>query len=369
MTLRAFVAPHLPTLQASYEVTAVANANSDEPRPVGPDTGFVAIPIERRASPLRDLVALGRLVRLIRQSHFAAIQSITTKAGLLAMLAGFLARVPVRVHTCTGQLWVTRRGAARWFLKLVDRVIAGLATHLLVDSPSQRDFLIAQGMVTAEKSCVLGKGSLSGVDPSRFRPDLKAGKAVRERLGMHGDAAVFLYLGRLTRDKGVLDLAAAFVHVVAAVRRARLLVVGPDEEGIRAQMKSALGPAVAYARFLDYTEHPENYMAAADVFCLPSYREGFGVTVIEAAACGVPSIGSRIYGITDAIEEGATGLLFEAGNVEELARCMVHLATDPELRRTLGSRARERVLRDFRAEFIAGELQRFFASAIGPTPR
>jgi glycosyltransferase involved in cell wall biosynthesis len=145
--------------------------------------------------------------------------------------------------------------------------------------------------------------------------------------------------------------------------------VGPDEEGIRAQMKSALGPAVAYARFLDYTEHPENYMAAADVFCLPSYREGFGVTVIEAAACGVPSIGSRIYGITDAIEEGATGLLFEAGNVEELARCMVHLATDPELRRTLGSRARERVLRDFRAEFIAGELQRFFASAIGPTPR
>ncbi len=369
MTLRAFVAPHLAAMQEKYEVTAIANVASGEPRPVGPEIDFISLPIKRRISPLGDLVALARLVRVIRRSRFAAVQSLTPKAGLLAMLAGFLSRVPVRVHTFTGQVWVTRRGAARWFLKLMDRVVAGCATHVLVDSPSQRDFLIAEGVVSAKKSRVLGRGSVIGVDALRFRPDIEARKAVHERLGLHGDAVVFLYLGRLTRDKGVLDLAAAFVRAVAGGHDVRLLVVGPDEDGIRTRMEEVLGAAATHARFVDYTDHPEGYMAAADVSCLPSYREGFGVTVIEAAACGIPSIGSRIYGVTDAIEEGATGLLFEAGNVEDLARCMVRLATDPALRHALGRRARERVLRDFRTESIVGELQRFLASAIGPTRR
>jgi glycosyltransferase involved in cell wall biosynthesis len=369
MTMRAFIAPHLAAMQATYQVTAVANAAGGEPRPVGPGVVFISIPIGRRISPLSDLIALARLVRLIRRSRFTAIQSLMPKAGLLAMLAGFLTRVPVRVHIFTGQVWVTRRGAARRFFKLMDRVTAACATHVLVDSPSQRDFLIAEGVVSAEKSRVLGKGSVSGVDASRFRPNPEARKAVRERLGLPGDAVVFLYLGRLTRDKGVLDLAAAFARVATAGRDLRLLVVGPDEDGLRSRMEEALGAAVARACFVGYTDRAEEYMTAADVSCLPSYREGFGVTVIEAAACGIPSIGSRIYGVTDAIEEGTTGLMFEAGKVEDLARCMVRLATDSALRRALGARARERALRDFRAESLVGDLQRYLASAIGPARR
>jgi glycosyltransferase involved in cell wall biosynthesis len=178
---------------------------------------------------------------------------------------------------------------------------------------------------------------------------------------------VFLYLGRLKRDKGLLDLASAFGRAAAGRPELRLLVVGPDEDGIRGPMDRAAGAASSLARFVSYTDRPEDYMAAADVFCLPSYREGFGTTVIEAAAAGIPSIGSRIYGVVDAIEENVTGLLFTPGAVEELADCMLRVARDPELRGILGARARERVLRDFRADSITAELVGYYAAAIGRT--
>jgi glycosyltransferase involved in cell wall biosynthesis len=305
------------------------------------------------------------LLRLFRRSRFAAIQSVTPKAGLLAMLAGWMARVPVRVHVFTGQVWVTRAGLARWFLKRMDRVIAACATHVIVDSASQREFLIEQGVIDAHRSRVLGKGSISGVDATRFRPDAGARSALRAELGCDGDSVVFLFLGRLNRDKGVPELAAAFAQIAARDPRPRLVVVGPDEDGSQPRMLAALGAAAARAAFVSYTDHPERYMAAADVFCLPSYREGFGTTIIEAAACGVPAIASRIYGITDAIEDGATGLLCAPADAGALAACMDRLARDPDLRLALGERARERALRDFSATAITAELVSFYDSLTG----
>jgi glycosyltransferase involved in cell wall biosynthesis len=365
MTLRTLIAPHVTALQERYAVTAVAHLGAGEPRPVGPGADFVSLRIERRIAPLRDLAALVLLARLFRRSRFAAVQSVTPKAGLLAMLAGVLARVPVRVHIFTGQVWATRRGPARWFLRQMDRVIAACATHVLVDSPSQREFLLGEGVVTAGRSRVLGKGSIAGVDAARFKPDPDARGRLRAQFGCREDDVVFLYLGRLNRDKGVLDLAAAFSRVAADGDKTRLLVVGPDEGDLQPAMRAALGAAAPRASFVDYTDRPEHYMTAADVFCLPSYREGFGSVIIEAGACGVPAIGSRIYGVTDAIEDGASGLLFEPGSVAALADCMSRLARDPALRLGMGERARAKALRDFPQNAIARELADLYAGAIG----
>ena len=365
MTLRAFLAPHIAAMREHYTVTVVANFSDGESQTAGRGVDFVSIPIERRIAPWRDLVVVVSLARLFRESRFASIQSVTPKAGLLAMLAGFVARVPVRIHIFTGQVWVTRRGAARWFLKLMDQVIASCATHVLVDSPSQRDFLIAEGVVSADRSRVLAKGSISGVDAARFKPDPQARRALRVQLGYREDSVVFLFLGRLNRDKGVLDLAAAFARLAAADDRVRLLFVGPDEDGMRGAIQHALGAASTRAGFAGDTDRPERYLAAADVLCLPSYREGFGTTVIEAGACGVPAVGSRIYGVTDAIEDGVTGLLFEAGNVGELAERMSRLASDPALRQGMGERARAKALRDFPASAVTAELVGLYAAAIG----
>ena len=368
MTVRAFLAPHIAAMRERYAVTVVANFSDGELRAAERGVDYVSIPIERRIAPWRDLLALLALARLFRRSRFAAIQSVTPKVGLLAMLAGLIARVPVRIHVCTGQTWVTRRGAARWFLKLMDRIVTGCATHVLVDSPSQLEFLLAERMVSAARSRVLAKGSIAGVDPSRFKPDPQARREVRVELGYPKDSVVFLFLGRLNREKGVLDLAAAFARLADNDDRLRLLFVGPDEEGMRGTLQRELGAAAPRAGFVGDTDRPERYLAAADVFCLPSYREGFGVTVIEAGACGVPAIGSRIYGITDAIDDGVTGFLFEPRSAEALAERMGRLARDPDLRQRMGESARAKALRDFPVSGVTAELVSLYSAAIG-SPR
>ena len=351
LTLKAFMLGHLQAMSKIAEVTVVANFDAEDasfPWPAG--ISRVAIPIARPIAPWADLVALLALYRVLRQSRFDLVHSITPKAGLLGMLAAWLARVPLRLHSFTGQVWVTRTGVMRGLLKSADRVIARLATQVLADSASQRAFLIAQGVVAAPKSAVLAQGSICGVDTARFRPDPAARARVRRSHGIAADAVVFLYLGRVNRDKGVLDLARAF----AALDRvdAHLLLVGPDEEKLRPAISTAAGASAARLHFVELTPAPQDYFAAADVFCLPSYREGFGTTIIEAAATGLPSIGSRIYGITDAIVEGETGLLFEAGNVQQLAQSMRTLAADAGARARLGQRARERAQRDFSSAVV-----------------
>jgi glycosyltransferase involved in cell wall biosynthesis len=342
-------------------VSVVANADPDSFAAEGLSARIFRVPIERVISPLRDLRALGHLVRLFRVHHYDLVHSVTPKAGLLAMAAAWLARVPLRIHTFTGQVWATRKGPTRTLLRAIDGLIARCATHVLVDSRSQREFLIANRVVAASKSAVLAEGSICGVDGERFRPDGAARGRVRTALGVSEDAVLFLYLGRLSREKGVLDLAAAFTALAARNPSAYLLVAGPDEEGLRRQMQGLLAACMDRVRWSDYTDRPEDYMAAADVFCLPSHREGFGQVAIEAAAAGLPVIASRIYGIVDAVVDRETGLLHPPADVEVLLSYMETLLLQPDLRRKLGGAGRSRALRDFSTRRVTRALLEFYA--------
>ena len=158
---------------------------------------------------------------------------------------------------------------------------------------------------------------------------------------------MLLFVGRLNRDKGVLDLAKAFAAVAAELPDVHALVVGPDEEGLRPAFERLCATHGERLHFLDYTTRPEDVMAAGDVLCLPSYREGFGSVVIEAAAAGLPAVASRIYGLVDAVVDGRTGLLHEPGDIADLTACLRQVAASAGLRCALGSAARDRVVRDF----------------------
>ena len=357
ITAAAFLREHIRRAADRYEVTVVANAaNPGFLAALGLTASLRSLAIERRITPWRDARALLALYRLFRRERFELVHSVSPKAGLLAMLAACLARVPARVHTFTGQVWVTRTGVARRFLKFMDSLIVAFATHVLVDSPSQREFLLAQRVVSAAKSTVLGKGSISGVDGSRFKPDPQIRAALRAARGYRDGDVVFLYLGRLNRDKGMPDLARAFARVAATAPSVRLLVVGPDEGGTRASMQIALGQATGRVQFANYTDRPQDFMAAADVLCLPSYREGFGTVIIEAAACGVPAIASRIYGVT--------GILHAPGDTIALAAAMTRLAEDAAYRRALGEAARKRALADFPMAALTSALLDFYAKIL-----
>jgi len=347
MTVTAFLKQHIMALSKIYHVTLVMNTDiADFAAQHELPINVLPLVITRNIQPIADLKALYALCVLFRSHRFDLVHSVTPKAGLLAMLAGKVTGVRFRLHTFTGQVWATRKGFSRLLLKTMDRLLALAATNLLADSVSQRQFLIDQGIAKAEKLTVLGDGSISGVDVDRFQPDFSVRVAVREQLGIDEQDMLLLFLGRLKKDKGVLDLAVAFAQVAVSFPNLHLVLVGPDEDGLKTKIEQMIA-SHQQLHFVDYTDKPERYFAAADIFCLPSYREGFGSVVIEAAACAVPTIGSRIYGVSDAVNDGETGLLFEHGNVDDLTKTIRQLLSQPELRREMGEQAMLRARKVF----------------------
>ena len=357
-----FLVPHLRHLAARYEVSLAVTLPGEAPLKDLPGVRIEPVTIPRRIRPVGDAMALRRLTQLFRERRYDLVHSFAPKAGLLSTWAGSRAGVPARLHTFTGQVWASRHGPMRALLRAADRATARRATEVLADSASQREFLVHEGVVAPERCRVLGAGSVCGVSAQRFKPDPTARAAVRAELGIDAQTPVVLFVGRVTRDKGILDLARAFAALGTEFPRAMLLVVGPDEDGLGAEVERL---CAGRARRVGYTHVPERYMAAADLLCLPSYREGFGAVVIEAAAAGLPAVGARIYGIVDAVQEGKTGLLFEAGNVGELQACLRRLLGDAALCEHLGTAARERALAEFAEERVVGLLAQRYREILG----
>ena len=358
ITARVFLAHQINTLSQIYDVTVIANMSDSQNvlDNLAADVRIISLPMERNIKPFRDLQALILLTRYFLQEKFVLIHSVTPKAGLIAAIAGYFARIPNRLHTFTGQVWATQTGFKRHIFVTLDKLIGYLATTVLVDSYSQRDFLIDNRVLKKSSSRVLNKGSISGVDLQRFSPSKTICESIRSELQIHQDAIILLFLGRLKIDKGVLDLANAFSSIYRNHPEAVLLFIGPDEEKLKLQIQEVCGSARSAIKFIPFTKRPEEYMAAADMFVLPSYREGFGSSVIEAAACEVPAVVSRIYGLTDAVEENKTGIFFQAGNVDEIYQAVNMLIEDKELRIKLGRNARRRVQNHFSQESVTNAL-------------
>lgn len=344
----AFLLGHLKALANHFKVTLCLNRAayplSDR---IDPRVRVVDMPIARKVSLFQDVRGLLALIRFFRAEKFDAVHSITPKAGLLAMLAGALSGVPLRYHTFTGQVWATKLGWRRAFFKNIDRFIVACATRVFCDSQSQSKFLENEGVGSKGAVAILGAGSIAGVDPQRFRPDAEARRRIRSEFDIPEEICVFLYVGRIARDKGVFDLIEAFSALSSHREDVALFMVGPDEEHLQAALQSAAGTAGSKIRWLGQSFEPERFMAAADILMLPSYREGFGMVVIEAASCGIPTIAYRIDGVVDAVVDGSTGLLLGVGDVEKLSETMHVMVDQPVFRKELGMRAQQRALDEF----------------------
>jgi len=321
---------------------------------------FVPVSIPREISPFRDLLSLIHLTLVFRRGRYKIVHSTTPKAGLLTALAGLLAGVPVRLHTYTGQPWVTMKGLKKAILIGCDRLIGKLNTHAYTDSHSQRDFLINAGVVAPSKLSVIGSGSLAGVDVERFdvqRFNSCDKQALRAALGIPDTSKVVLFVGRVTRDKGIVELLKAHLQLLEAGEEVYLLMVGPDEaDGLDIVRVLGGGGHSDHIKLVGFSAEPEKYMAISDLLCLPSYREGFGTVVIEAAAMGLPTVGTAIYGLTDAVVEGKTGLLVPVGDDRALAHALSSLLQDPDKLRAMSANARERARNEFDSKRLSALL-------------
>ena len=344
LTIHFFLKPHLIALAKEHDVTLLVNlSNDDYLPPLDLPIRIIHIPIARKMSPFADLRTLVVLIGLFSRTRFDLLITVVPKAGFLGMIAGFVAGIPRRLHIFQGEVWANRSGFSRRLLKGCDWVTAHLANNILAVSASERSFLESQGVTRVGKVQVLGKGSIGGVNLDRFKPNLGLRERVRQELQIPLNAIVLIFIGRLVSDKGIGELIEAYKQVRASNDRLWLLLVGPDEEEKMKGFLETLGDASNQVRKIEYTNTPEQYLAAADFLCLPSQREGFGVVIIEAAAVGIPAIGSQIYGISDAIIDQQTGLLFEVKNIAQLQDRIQTLLDDEDLRKLLGSNARRNV--------------------------
>jgi len=370
VAIKWFMRAHVLRLRETFDITLLANGSGEEVADLlGEHVRFVRIPIERKISLRRDVVGLWHLWRLFRRERFDVVHSLMPKAGLLTMTAGRLAGIRRRFHTFTGQVWAARTGFSYVLLKSLDRILVWNSTFILADSPSQVQFLITERVVPADKIEVLAEGSIIGVDLERFRFDPAARLEIRARHGIPDAAIVFLFLGRLTYDKGLNDLVAAFRLAAPRDPQLQLMVVGPDEEGFEGKFAALASEFPGRVHREGFVHHPQQFMAASDVFVLPSYREGFGSVIIEAAAVGRPAIASRIYGLTDAVEEEVTGLLYPVTDAVALADTMVRIAADAPLRARLGSAAEQRARSRFSEQTVTEAMVDFYRRRLAPGPR
>jgi len=327
-----------------------------------------AVPMARQISVLGDLLSLWRLWRLIRRVRPAITNVGTPKAGLLGGLASYLSRVPCRVYTLRGLRCETSTGWKRSCLILAERIACRCAHRVICVSNSLHKEAIALGIADPRKFVVLASGSSNGVDADRFAPSserLRQAAALRQELGIPQDAPVVGFVGRFTGDKGIGELIDAYLSLRHSHPELYLLLVGDFEEGdpVPIQVRKAIRDD-SQIICTGSVQDPAPYYHAMDVLALPTYREGFPNTVLEAQAAAKPVVTTNATGAVDSVQDGITGFLVPVGDVESLTSAIAQLIQRPEMARQIGRRGYERVQREFRQEVVWKALQRELLSLL-----
>ena len=356
-----FFVEMIPTLnQKEIEVVALSSPGKelDDLREKGVPT--IVVPMERHISIFKDMKALMALVKVFRREKPDMVHSMTPKAGLLCMLAAKMAHVPVRVHTFTGLVWSTAKGLKRRILMLTDWLTCACATHVIPEGEGVKADL--QHHITRKPMKVLGYGNVKGVDMERFslRPEIvDAAKGLRSR-----NLFTFLYVGRIVSDKGVNELVDAFGKLHALNPHCRLVLVGKMEENLAPLKPSTLKKILALKGIRAVGEKRNDeliaWYAASDCFVLPSYREGFPNTVLEAGAMGLPSIVTDINGSREIVENGKNGIIIPPKDENALIEAMQQMLDNDSKRDSMATAARPMIASRFEKSFVQQCLLDFY---------
>ena len=352
-----------------FTVTAISSPGEDlESFAVREQVPTYAVPMARRITPLRDAIAVWRIYRVLRRVRPHIVHAQTPKGGLLGTIAAWLAGTPVRVYHIRGLPFMTASGVRRLLMRGTERIACRLAHTVLCVSHSVRDVAVAEKICPARKISVLLGGSGNGVDSAgRFSPDRVRGARSRTRvtLGIPQDARVIGFVGRIVREKGVTELAAAWLALRDAYPDLHLLVVGdfepqdPVPEHVAALLRS--DPRI---HLVGYVADAAPLYAAMDVVALPTYREGFPNVPLEAASMSLPVVATRVPGCVDAVRDGVTGTLVPPRDATALTAAIASYLRDIELRYAHGRAGRERVLHEFRQEALWDALFRHYESVL-----
>jgi len=299
------------------------------------------IPMTRIISPIQDCIALFKLITLIRRIKPAIVHSHTPKAGLLAMIAAFICRVPVRMHTVAGMPIMEATGFSKWVLGITEKVTYSMAHFVYPNSLSLKEYLVNNYPDFKKKIRVIANGSSNGIDTEYYRTQLDVAP-----ITLPDGSFVFTYVGRLLKDKGTEELITSFVKLNSLLPHVHLLLIGRYEEDrdplpqeIRSRIDSH--PAI---HAVGFQSDVRPYLSMSHVFVFPSYREGFPNVVLQALCMGLPVIASRINGCDEMISESQNGFLIPVKSWEALFEKMLLFVKEPDLMIRMASQTRSSVV-------------------------
>lgn len=319
---------------------------------------YIESPVNRSISIREDIITIRNICRFIKRQNIDIIVGHTPKGGLLAMIAGWICRVPKRIYFRHGLVYETSRGMKRFILKTVDRIASFCATKVVCVSESVYNRSIKDGLTSPQKQIVLGKGTCNGVDTKKiFNPaniDNRKLVELRGKYGIKDGDFVIGYSGRLVCDKGIIELVQAF-DMLQSKDNCKLLLVGMFEE--RDALPKDIQERILNDSRIIYTGFVnggmEYYYSLMDVYVLASYREGFPTGVLEAQAMGKPVITTRVTGCCDSIVDGLTGL-FANNDAEDIAQKISRIRYDNAIN---GENGRRWVEENFDSHIIWKEIE------------
>lgn len=347
----------LKFLDQHFEVVAVSGQDNHL-ETVKNREGVRVVPLEmqRQISPVKDLVSLWKLYRLFKKEKPEIVHSITPKAGLLSMVAGYFARVPIRVHTFTGLIFPTRTGHFQKLMIFMDKTLCRFATHIFPEGEGVKKDLLAFG-ITKKPLQIIANGNVNGLDTYFFSADAYSDaqlEQIRNEFGIPTDAFVFVFIGRLVRDKGINELVAAFRKVSEKNQKVKLLLVGPMEEELDPLLPETVSEIEKNPHIISvgYQTDVRKFYAISNALVFPSYREGFPNVVLQAGAMGLPAIVTDISGCNEIIIENVNGTIIQPRNEKALGDAMEKMLRDPEWAALMAAKSREMIVSRYQQQVV-----------------
>lgn len=356
ITLKSFLVKTAEYLHehGGYDITFICSPDEEFQKSLPEYIHYYPIKMGRGIN-LDGFGAIIKMVRLFKRESFDLVQYSTPNASLYASVAARLSGIPVRLYCQWGIVYVGFSGIKRKIFKFIEKTVCALSTHIRPDSNGNLEFSVSEGLYKEDKGSVVWNGSACGVNLEKFDISKKNEyrKQIREKLSVPENSFVYAFVGRIRGDKGINELLSAFEKIPDAY----LMLIGrPEaENSVNAEL---LTRAKNNSRilFCGYTDVVEQYLSAADCYVLPSYREGFGMGVIEAEAMGVPVIVTDIPGPTDAMLDGKTGKVVPQKDADALYNAMVFMLENREAAARMGEQGHIFASKGFEQKELLGRI-------------